>query len=305
MSPPNDDLYALLPEDLRHAAILRLIELGLAEDLSAEADPARFSADITSGDVTSTATIAAATRLNGQIKAKAEGVVAGLAVARVVFAFVSDSIEFYPAVHDGDRVAPGGLLVEVAGPGRALLTGERTALNFLGRMSGVASLTRRYAEAVAGTGATILDTRKTAPGSRRLDKYAVRVGGGSNHRMGLFDMALIKDNHIDGAGGLQNAVARVRAMHGDRLPVEVEVKSLDELETALRLPVDRIMLDNMDLDTMRRAVELVDGCIPLEASGNMTLARVRAVAETGVDFISVGALTHSAPVLDVSMRMAV
>jgi nicotinate-nucleotide pyrophosphorylase (carboxylating) len=183
------------------------------------------------------------------------------------------------------------------------LAAERTALNFLGRLSGIATLTRRYVDAVAGTKTVILDTRKTAPGFRLLDKYAVRQGGGQNHRMGLYDMALIKDNHIDGAGGLQAAVEGVEKRYGDHIPIEIEVKDLYELKAALALKADRIMLDNMDLDTMRQAVNLTAGRVPLEASGNVTLETAPAIAETGVDYISVGALTHSAPVLDVSLRL--
>jgi nicotinate-nucleotide pyrophosphorylase (carboxylating) len=184
-----------------------------------------------------------------------------------------------------------------------MLAGERTALNFLGRMSGVATLTRKYVDAVAGTGAVILDTRKTAPGARLLDKYAVRMGGGQNHRLGLYDMVLIKDNHIDGAGSISAAVERVRSQWGHKYPIEVEVKDMDELEEALSLEPTRIMLDNMSQEMMRQAVEKAAGRVPLEASGNVSLETVRAIAETGVDYISVGALTHSAPVFDVSMRI--
>jgi nicotinate-nucleotide pyrophosphorylase (carboxylating) len=191
----------------------------------------------------------------------------------------------------------------VAGPGPVLLTAERPALNVLGRLSGIATLTRRFVDAVAGTGASILDTRKTQPSARRLDKYAVQQGGGQNHRLGLFDMVLIKDNHIDGAGSITAAVERVRTRHGDRYPIEVEVKTLDELDEALRLTPDYILLDNMDLATMRTAVERAAGRVLVEASGNITLDTVRAVAETGVDAISVGALTHSAPAFDVSLRV--
>ena len=180
--------------------------------------------------------------------------VAGLPLARVVFAFIDPQVYFNPMVKDGDRVGPGTMLAEVSGAGRALLVGERTALNFLGRLSGIASLTRQLVDAVQGTRAIILDTRKTAPGSRLLDKYAVRCGGGQNHRTGLFDMLLIKDNHISGAGGITPAVMRAREMYGNTYSIEVEVKNLDELEEALALNVDRIMLDNMDLETMRIAV---------------------------------------------------
>ena len=195
------------------------------------------------------------------------------------------------------------ILARVSGAARALLTGERTALNLLGRMSGIATLTRQFVEAVAGTKAVILDTRKTAPGLRAVDKLAVRLGGGQNHRTGLFDMVLIKDNHIDFAGSITAAVERVRAT-GTKLEIEVEARSLDDLREALSLDVERVLLDNMTTEKMREAVTLAAGRAKLEASGNITLQNVRAVAETGVDFISVGMLTHSAPVFDVSLKWA-
>jgi nicotinate-nucleotide pyrophosphorylase (carboxylating) len=200
-------------------------------------------------------------------------------------------------------VEKGQILAEIQGRGQSLLVGERTALNFLCRMSGIATLTRRFVEALRGTKAVILDTRKTAPGWRLLDKYSVRCGGGQNHRTGLYDMLLIKDNHISGAGGITPAVLRARDLYEKRFLIEVEVKNLIELDEALKLGVDRIMLDNMDLETMRNAVQMVKGRIPLEASGNVSLANVRQIAETGVDFISSGALTHSAPTLDISMKI--
>ena len=184
------------------------------------------------------------------------------------------------------------------------MAAERISLNFLGRMSGVATLTHSFVDAVSGTKAVILDTRKTAPGWRRLDKYAVSVGGGQNHRQGLFDMVLIKDNHIDGAGSITKAIERVRKQHGNRFLIEVEVKDLLELDEALDLLPDRIMLDNMTPEMMKKAVKVSAGRVPLEASGNVSLETVRIIAETGVDFISVGALTHSAPVFDFSMRLA-
>ena len=293
----------LLPPDLRHPSVLALMQLALAEDLSSQADFVGLGADPSASDITSLATLPPDSHLDGRITAKAAGVLAGLPVAGAVFAFLDASIEFQPQAADGQRVTAGQLLAEVHGPGRSLLAGERTALNFLGRLSGIATLTRQFVDAVAGTQAVILDTRKTAPALRRLDKYAVRMGGGQNHRAGLYDMVLVKDNHIDGAGGIQPAVERVRQRFGGRYPIEVEVKDLAELQTALALEVDRIMLDNMDLDTMRQAVSLAGGRVPLEASGNVTLARLRQIAETGVDFISSGALTHSAPVLDISLRL--
>ncbi len=305
MSSNKETLLLNLPVDLQHESVLRLIELALAEDLSSEVDFSALGDDFTHADVTSAATLPKNQPLHARIFAKEPGVVAGLPIARAVFAMVSPEAEFADSTPDGSRVIDGQLLANVTGPGREMLVAERTAINFLGRLSGIATLTRRFVDALAGTATKILDTRKTAPGFRMLDKYAVRMGGGENHRMGLFDMALVKDNHIDGAGGLKEAVERVRMRYGDSLPIEVEVKDFAELELALALPVNRIMLDNMDLDTTRQAVQITAGRIPLEASGNMTLERVRSVANTGVDYISVGALTHSARVLDISMRMNV
>ena len=305
--PMLDERLALaqlrLPPELRHPAVLALLQLSLAEDLSAEAVLDPRQPNLAAGDVTSHATLAAESHLSGRITAKAAGVAAGLPVAAAAWLLTDAALDVTLKATDGDRVQPGQVLAEVRGPGPSLLAGERTALNFLGRLSGIATLTRAFVEAVAGTGAVILDTRKTAPGARRLDKYAVKAGGAQNHRAGLYDMALVKDNHIDGAGGLVPAVARLRARHGADFPIEVEVKNLEELAEALPLNLARIMLDNMDAATMRRAVEITARRTPLEASGNVSLASVRAIAETGVDYISVGALTHSAPALDVSLRL--
>ena len=294
---------AALPAELRHPAVLSLLRLSLAEDLSPEAALDSAAPTLAGGDVTSQATLPPETWLSGHITAKAEGVVAGLPLAVAAWLVVNSDMMALPQVAEGDRVRPGQVLAEVEGPGAALLAGERTALNYLGRLSGIATLTRAYVEAVAGTRAVILDTRKTAPGARRLDKYAVKLGGAQNHRAGLYDMALVKDNHIDGAGGIGPAVARLRQKHGADFPIEVEVKNLEELAEALDLSLARIMLDNMDTAAMRRAVEMAAGRTPLEASGNVSLATVRDIAETGVDYISVGALTHSAPALDVSLRL--
>ncbi len=292
-----------LPAELQHLSVLNLLRLSLAEDLSPDAQLNESAATLAEGDVTSAATLAPGVQLAGRITAKAQGVVAGLPVAHAAWLLVDQSIVFTPRVEEGERVKAGQVLAEVAGPGPGLLAGERTALNFVGRLSGIATLTRRFVEAVAGTRAVILDTRKTAPGARRLDKYAVRMGGADNHRFGLYDMALIKDNHIDGAGGIRAAVTRLRQACGENLPIEVEVKNLEELAEALSLNVARIMLDNMDAHMLRRAVEKAAGRTPLEASGNVSLVTVRAIAETGVDYISIGALTHSAPALDVSLRL--
>lgn len=300
---PENPIYNLLPPELRHPAVRSALQVTLAEDLSPEADWPALEADPARGDVTSQATLPPGLSLRARLTAKAAGVVAGLPVAQAVFRLVDPGITFSAHCAEGQRVAPGTLLAEASGPGRGLLAAERSALNFLGRMSGIASLTRQFVDAIQGTRAVLLDTRKTAPGLRHLDKYAVRMGGGQNHRLGLYDMALVKDNHIDGAGGVRPAVERVRQQYGERFPIEVEVKNLEELQVALSLPVQRIMLDNMSLEMMRQAVALTAGRIPLEASGNVSLSTVRAIAETGVDYISCGALTHSAPVLDISMTL--
>ena len=257
--------------------------------------------DVGPGDVTTDSTVPADAKAQVQIVAKQAGVVAGLDVAQMVFRQFDDQIVFRPHVNDGAEVSQGQVLAEVFGSVRALLTGERTALNFLGRMSGIATLTRQFVDAVKGTGAVILDTRKTAPGLRATDKLAVRFGGGQNHRHGLFDMVLIKDNHIDFAGSLAEAVCRVRDS-GKNLEIEVEVRSIEELKQALSLKVERILLDNMTPEMMSEAVMLNNGFAKVEASGNVTLATVREIAETGVNYISVGALTHSPRAFDVSLK---
>ncbi len=268
-----------------------LVQMALAEDLADR------------GDVTTQAIIAQATT-HGQIVVKASGVIAGLPVAQAVFARIDTGVVFEPQVADGDAVQPGTVVCTLRGSAQSLLTGERTALNFLQRLSGISTLTRRFVDAAAGTKAVILDTRKTTPGWRLLEKYAVRMGGGQNHRIGLYDAVMIKDNHIAAAGGITAAVEMVRAYpQAAGLPVIVEVDTLAQLEEALALDVDQILLDNMDEATMRQAVTMTAGRVPLEASGNMSLERVAAVAATGVNFISVGALTHSAPALDLSMRL--
>ncbi len=260
--------------------------------------------DIGDGDVTTDCTVPADARLEGTFVAKEAGVVAGLEVARLTFAQLDERVQFTPLVADGERVPAGRPIATVAGAGRALLSGERVALNFLQRMSGIATLTRRFVDAVQGTSAVILDTRKTAPGLRLFDKWAERLGGGQNHRFGLYDMVLIKDNHIAAVGGISAAVARVREQDVRKRPIEVEVCTLDELRETLGLSVDRILLDNMSLDEMAEAVRLAGGRVPLEASGNITLQNVAAVAATGVDYISVGMLTHSAQALDISLTIA-
>jgi nicotinate-nucleotide pyrophosphorylase (carboxylating) len=239
----------------------------------------------------------------GRLIAKAPGVIAGLLVAELVFSLVDERVCFAPRVSDGVQVDACDLIAEISGPARSILSGERVALNFLQRMSGIATLTRRFVDAVEGTGATILDTRKTAPGLRILDKWAVRLGGGQNHRFGLYDMVLIKENHITAAGSITAAVERVRAQDERARAIEVEVKTLVELREALDLDVHRIMLDNMSLEEMGQAVRLTNGRVPLEASGNVGLSNVAAVAGTRVDYISIGMLTHSVMALDLSLLL--
>jgi nicotinate-nucleotide pyrophosphorylase (carboxylating) len=255
--------------------------------------------DVGTGDATTNSIVPAEATMRGQIIAKQEGVVAGLDVTQAVYLMGDAQVDFRPQVEEGVRVTNRQVLALVSGQARSLLTAERTALNLLGRMSGIATLTRAFVDAVAGTKAVILDTRKTAPGLRLVDKLAVRRGGGQNHRTGLYDMVLIKDNHIDFAGSITTAVTRARAGAAG-LVIEVEARTLDNVHEALGCGVDRILLDNMALDGMADAVRLTVGRAKLEASGNVTLENVRKIAETGVDFISVGALTHSARVLDVS-----
>jgi nicotinate-nucleotide pyrophosphorylase (carboxylating) len=237
-----------------------------------------------------------------EIRAKSPLVLAGLEAARRTFHALDPDLRFRAPARDGDHLGPGDTAAAMEGDLRAILAGERTALNFLQRLSGVATLTARFVEAVQGTRARILDTRKTAPGWRQLDKYAVRCGGGTNHRMGLYDAILIKENHLRVAGGAAKAVDRARR-GAPEMPLEVEVRTIDELEAALAAGAGRILLDNMDPSRLREAVRRAGGLVPLEASGGITLENVRAVAESGVDFISIGALTHSAPAADLSLAI--
>ncbi|RJP53695.1 MAG: carboxylating nicotinate-nucleotide diphosphorylase [Anaerolineaceae bacterium] len=262
--------------------------------------------DIGTGDATTLSIVPPEATMRGQIIAKQDGIVAGLDVARATYELLDSSVDFSAQLADGSRVARTGVLALVSGRTSSLLTAERTALNFLGRMSGIATLTRQFVDAVAGTRAVILDTRKTAPGLRLVDKLAVKLGGGGNHRIGLYDMILIKDNHIDYAGGIEEAVRRARAFDSG-LAIEVETRTLEDVNVALKLGVERILLDNMSVEMMAEAVRLRNDVVGtrhvvslLEASGNVTLETVHRIAETGVDFISVGALTHSAKVFDVS-----
>lgn len=269
-----------------------LIELALAEDLRE------------TGDMTANLLLSSDRESRAAIISKQDGILFGLDVAKKVFEKVDSSVSFKADVKDGDRVSLKSKIAEINGSAGAILTAERTALNFLQRLSGIATLTAKYVQAVAGTKAKILDTRKTTPAHRFLEKMAVRAGGGFNHRFGLFDMVLIKENHIEVAGNLRNAVVQIHSRLNEKkiqLKIEVETKSIAEVEEVSSLGVDRIMLDNMSLDEMQKSVQLVNGKIELEASGGVTLATVRSIAETGVDYISVGALTHSAPTFDLSL----
>jgi nicotinate-nucleotide pyrophosphorylase (carboxylating) len=267
----------------------KIIENGLSEDIG-------------SGDVTSEATIRPESASVAVILAKQDLVLAGLEVSREVFHLLDPDIQFIAFAKDGDRVNSGTEIAKLSGNTRMLLAGERVALNLLQHLSGIATLTAKYVEKLSGTKAQVLDTRKTLPGLRLLEKYAVRMGGGKNHRMGLYDMILIKDNHIKAAGGITKAVESAKKKAG-RLKIEVETSNLGEAREALAAKADIIMLDNMPPDMMREAVKIIDGQVLVEASGNVTLATLRGIAETGVDFISAGSLTHSAPAADISMKI--
>ena len=288
-----------MPPDL--AAIDALIQRALAEDVGP-------------GDATTLATVPASQTADAYFLAKEDGVLAGLAIAGRVFAALSPEVVITWTAADGDPVVAGTRFGTVEGPARAILTGERLALNLMQRMSGLATATRRMMDAAAG-GATILDTRKTAPGLRALDKWAVRLGGGQNHRVGLYDMILVKDNHIAAAGGVREAVEaaqRYRTEHDPNLLIEVETRTLGEVAELLAVGgVDRVLLDNMvrvegdtvDTSMLTEAVARIDGQLQTEASGNVTLATVPAIAQTGVDYISSGALTHSVVALDISLKI--
>ncbi len=279
-------------DTLEHGRIHQIIEDALREDAGM-------------GDVTAESTVDAQATAAAEFLCKAPGVIAGLEIAALVFRFCDPGVIFGPLVEDGAAVKHGDVVAVVRGSARGLLKAERTALNLLQRMSGIATMTRAYVEAVAGTRARITDTRKTVPGLRVLDKAAVRAGGGVNHRFGLDDMVLIKDNHIAAAGGITEAVARCNAYlaaHALRIPMEVETTSIEQVKEALACTgITRIMLDNFDLAAMREAVRIIGHRVEVEASGGITIETVRAVAETGVDLISVGALTHSVRALDISL----
>jgi len=259
--------------------------------------------DIGSGDITTNSLIPLDLQAKATMVAKSTGVIAGLAVAECVFRSLSNDINWKALVRDGDRVSKGDLILEISGSYRALLTGERVALNFLQRMSGIATMTSNYVDLVKDYKANILDTRKTAPGLRLLDKYAVMIGGGLNHRIGLYDMVLIKDNHIKIAGGISRAVAQIKKNLPKGIKIEVETTTFEEVNEALATGVDVIMLDNMSNSQMAQCVKIINGHAKVEASGNMTAQRLKEVAETGVDFISIGALTHSVVAFDISMNI--
>jgi nicotinate-nucleotide pyrophosphorylase (carboxylating) len=262
---------------------------------------AALAEDIGAGDVTTDATVSADAVGTAELVVKEPGVVCGLRVAEAAFRALDPDLRFESLAADGDTVEAGAVVARVSGSARAILTGERVALNFLGRLSGIATLTRRYVDAIEGTGVVVLDTRKTTPGLRALEKDAVVAGGGRNHRFGLDDAVLIKDNHLRAARSLRAAVELTRAVSD--LPIEVECESLEQVHEALELGVDAILLDNMTLGELREAVTLAGEHARLEASGGVSLDTIRAIAETGVDEISVGALTHSARSLDVSLEL--
>jgi len=280
---------AALPRPIIDAAV----RAALAEDLGQ------------AGDLTSQAVLAPEARATASLTAREPGVIAGLELAAAAFALIGDWVHFTPRVADGASVAAGAVVAEVEGPARLVLGAERVALNFLNHLSGVATLTRRYADAVAGTGARICDTRKTTPGLRAFEKYAVRCGGGANHRYGLGDAILIKDNHIAVAGGVAAAYRAATAFAGHLVAIEIEVTSLSELEEALAAGARIVLLDNMDDATLRRAVALTAGRATLEASGGVKLERVRAIAETGVDYISTSQITMAAVPLDLGLDVSI
>jgi nicotinate-nucleotide pyrophosphorylase (carboxylating) len=285
----------MMPGDvLNDSRIGRLVELALMEDIGL-------------GDITTDAIVPEMKFGRGEFLCKEPGIVAGLEIAGLVFRYCDHSITVTPVLPEGSPASPGQVIAKVDGDARGILRGERTALNFLQRMSGIATLTRKYVDEVSGTSARITDTRKTAPGLRVLDKWAVRLGGGVNHRFGLDDMVLIKDNHVVAAGGISSAVSLCRQFiekEGLDVAIEVETRSLAEVRDALACGgIRRIMLDNFPLIELRRAVELIEHRFEVEASGGITLETVRSIAETGVDFISVGALTHSVKALDISLEL--
>jgi len=281
------------PPELPAFLVRAAVEAALAEDLGR------------AGDVTTLAVVPPEAQARAVIAARRAGVVAGLPLARAAFAALDRSVAFTPLAAEGARVAAGGELARVEGPARAVLAAERVALNYLGRLSGIATATRMFADRIAHTSARITCTRKTTPGLRAFEKYAVRLGGGSNHRFGLDDAILIKDNHVAVAGGVSAALARARAYAGHLTAIEIEVDTLAQLREALEAGAAIVLLDNMDVPTLREAVAMTAGWAVLEASGGITPDSVAGVAETGVDYISSGWITHSAPVLDLGLDMEI
>lgn len=284
---PRTPLVAV-PKHIVDEAVAR----GLAEDLGL------------SGDITTNATVPLGQKISATLTARQAGVVSGLDVAEAVFHACDTDLSFSRQVNDGEEVEAQQPLATIEGSARAILTGERVALNFVGRMSGIATLTRKYVATVTGTNAVIVDTRKTTPGLRAFEKYAVRCGGGGNHRSGLFDAVMIKDNHIVAAGDLSTAITRARDAVGHTVKIEVELDTLDQLDEALAHDIDCVLLDNMNAATLREAVRRIGGRVTSEASGGVSLATVGEIANTGVDLISVGALTHSAVNFDVGLDFA-
>ncbi|MGE5260721.1 MAG: carboxylating nicotinate-nucleotide diphosphorylase [Actinomycetota bacterium] len=276
--------------ELPHLLVEQAVAAALEEDLGQ------------AGDITTDAIIPADARGKAAIVAREEGIVAGLDLAEAAFRILDPEVKFTRIVADGHRVAAGGVIARVEGLTRALLTGERTALNFLNRLSGIATLTAKFVAAIEGTKARIACTRKTTPNLRALEKYAVRAGGGANHRFGLYDAVLIKDNHIAAAGDVGNALKMIRSRVGHLVKIEIEVETLAQLEEALSYPIDAVLLDNMDVETMKKAVDLVKGRVITEASGGVSLETVGEIARTGVDVISVGALTHAPRSLNSSLE---
>lgn len=262
--------------------------------------------DVKNGDITTKATISKSKKAVGKFLVKADGIIAGLEIAKAVFKSIDPKIKFELKINDGSKVKYGDVAAIVSGRAQSLLTAERTALNFLQRMSGIATSANNYSEKVKHTKAKVIDTRKTVPGLRSLDKLAVNLGGCSNHRIGLYDMFLIKDNHIEVAGSISKAVeacVKYNKKHRTKFKIEVETKNLNEVEEALTTKADIIMLDNFEIDEMKKAVKIINGKCKVEASGGVNLDTVKTIAETGVDFISVGALTHSVKALDISLEI--
>jgi nicotinate-nucleotide pyrophosphorylase (carboxylating) len=288
--PKTETRLALPHTNPPHAILIEpLVRQALAEDLGR------------AGDITTDAIIPPDAFARAVFAAREPGVVAGLIAADLAFRLIDSSVRLVPRAPDGATISKGDIVAELAGPARAILTAERAALNFMGHLSGVATATHQLVSRIAGTKARIICTRKTTPGLRVLEKYAVRCGGGLNHRFGLDDAVLVKDNHIAAAGGIKAVIAALRGRLGPMMKIEIEVDTLEQLETALALGIDAILLDNMSPETMARAVAITKGRAKLEASGGVTLERVRAIAESGVDYISSGAITHSVRNLDLGL----